>query len=74
MGEFFDAGGFDDAAFGGEVAVEDVWAAGFLEGFGDGDDDVLIRSQGDVFEILLERLAGNGDAVAVKQACIEEDF
>ena len=74
VGEFFDAGGFDDAAFGGEVAVEDVWAAGFLEGFGDGDDDVLIRSQGDVFEILLERLAGNGDAVAVKQACIEEDF
>jgi len=33
MGQAFDAGGFDDATFGGEISAEDVQSAGFFEGF-----------------------------------------
>ncbi len=65
---------FDDAALGGEVALEDDEAAGGFEGMVDGIDDGLVGCLDGVGRFFGEGLAGDGDLAAVEQACFEESL
>ena len=66
------AGDLDDAALGGEVALEDDEAAGGLERVVDGIDDLLVGCLDGVDGLFGEGLAGDGDQAAVDEACVEE--
>ncbi len=66
------AGDLDDAALGGEVALEDDEAAGGLERVVDGVDDGLVGRLDGVDGLFGEGLAGDGDLAAVDEACVEE--
>ncbi len=57
------AGDLDDAALGGEVALEDDEAAGGLERVVDGVDDGLVGRLDGVDGLFGEGLAGDGDLV-----------
>ena len=69
---FLHAGDFDDGAVWGEVAAEADDAAGGGDGAGDGVDDVLVLGEDGAGEVFGEGLAGDGDAVAVEEAAVEE--
>ena len=66
------AGDLDDAAFGGEVALEDDEAAGGLDGLVEGVDDDLARSLDGERGFFGEGLAGDGECGAVEQAGVDE--
>ena len=66
------AGHLDDAALGGEVALEDDEAAGGLERVVDGVDDFLVGGLDGVLGFFGEGLAGDGHLAAVDEAGAEE--
>ncbi len=71
----FLAGDFADAAHGREVAVEDDEMARRLDRVVEAVDDVLVLRVGlHVLEIFRDGPAGDGHAVAVEQALIEQHF
>ncbi len=66
------AGDLDDAALGGEVALQDDEAAGGLERVVDGVDDGLVGRLDGERGFFGEGLAGDGDLAAVEEAGVEE--
>lgn len=49
--------------------------AGFLDGVGEGADDLLVGGEvGDLLEVLREGFTGDGHAGAVDDAFLEEEF
>ena len=72
-GVAFLAGDLGDGAFGGEVTAQDAQVAVGLDRIGEGADDVLVGGvTADVREVLGDGLAGDGHAMAVQEALIEE--
>src|SRR5579885_1012280 len=75
-GEFqrLHAGHFDDRAFGGEIALEADDAAGLEQRLIGRTHDVLVRIPFHVLQVLGDGAAGDGHAVAVQEAVVEQGF
>src|SRR5262249_54959938 len=73
-GAVLEAGGLGDGAFRGQVALEDDdVAAGVHGGVHRLDDGLGSLVDGvDLFEVVGDGLAGDGDAIAVKEACVKQ--
>ena len=73
-GEFqlLHAGDFDDGAFGREIALEADHAAGREQRLIGRTHDVLVRIPFHVLHVLGDRAAGDGQAIAVHEAVVEQ--
>ena len=65
-------GHLHDGAVGGEVALEADHAAGLGDRVADRIDDLLVRRELHALQVLADRLAGHGHAVAVEVAALEQ--
>lgn len=69
------SGDLANAAARGEGTAKDLDVAGFLDGVGEGADDLLIGGEvGNLLEVLREGFTGDGYAGAVDDAFLEEEF